>query len=153
MEWEGGEQSLEIPSASFVDLRTHYRVFCDGTGWQGECMETRAECMAHCVWLWMGDFFGDEHEQLVDVDLLIELLKEGIEYRDEDGLPFEQPWVHVWDEINDECEDGLYNMPAEVMEIVEILCHEDMTLAIEILNHYKHIIAALVPQEVKVSRG
>jgi len=34
-------------------------------------------------------------------------------------------------------------MPAEVLEIVELLCREDMTLAIEVLNAYKENLQAL----------
>jgi len=105
-------------------------------------MKTRADYMAHCVWLWMGDFFGDDHEQLVDIDQLITLLKEVAAPTDGEP-PFENPWVHVYDELRDECECG--DVPpcfsAEVMEIVEVLCGEDMALAIEILNEYKRIIA------------
>jgi len=103
----------------------------------------------------MDDFFGEDHEKLVDVDQLIELLKEVIAYRDDDDLPLENSWAwsNVWIKLNEGCEDVLLNMPAEVMEIVEILSHEDMTLAIEILTAYKRIIAALVPQEAKVSNG
>jgi hypothetical protein len=102
-------------------------------------LSKRVKYLAHCVWLWMDDFFGEGYILSVDLDRLIALLKEAIEYRDENGQPCENPWGWVFDELNDSELDNFspFNMPAEVLEIVKLLCREDMTLAIEVLNAYK----------------
>jgi hypothetical protein len=101
-------------------------------------ISTPAEYLGHCASLWMEDFFGDDpHPSGEEIDPLVALLKAGR------AAPVEKPWVWVWDEVKDEFgeddpEDDP-NLPAEVLEITEVLCHGDMTLAIEILNEYKTI--------------